>query len=69
MNEGEYKVMGLAAHGTPRLREEFSRLLRPHADGSFELGLAYFAHFTDVERGFGPKLEALLGPRRPPGRP
>ncbi len=69
VNEGEYKVMGLAAHGRPTFREAFSRLIALHADGSFELALPYFAHFTDAELGFGPKLEALLGPRRPPGRP
>jgi carbamoyltransferase len=69
VNEGEYKVMGLAAHGRPSLREAFARLIHLHADGSFELALPYFAHFTDAELGFGPKLEALLGPRRPPGKP
>ena len=69
VNEGEYKVMGLAAFGTPRFREEFERLVRRHEDGSFELGLRYFAHFTDTDLGFGPALEKLLGSRRPPGKP
>ncbi|PRQ10001.1 carbamoyltransferase family protein [Enhygromyxa salina] len=70
VNEGEYKVMGLAAWGRPGhagLRERFERLIRLHDDGSYELGLDYFAHMSDAELGFGPKLEALLGPRRPPG--
>jgi carbamoyltransferase len=69
VDEGEYKVMGLAAFGTPRFRAEFAELLKLGADASFELGLPYFAYMTDAELGFGPPLEALLGPRRAPGRP
>ena len=69
VNEGEYKVMGLSAFGKPRFRAEFARLFKQGADGSFELDLPYFAHHTDIELGFGRKLEALLGPRRAPGRP
>jgi carbamoyltransferase len=69
VNEGEYKVMGLAAHGTPRFDDEVARTLRLHDDGSFELDLRYFAHTHDAELGFSPALEALLGPRRAPGRP
>jgi carbamoyltransferase len=68
VNEGESKVMGLAAFGAPRLRDEFARLLQLQTDGTFTLGLAYFDEHTDTEIGFGPKLEALLGPRRAPER-
>jgi carbamoyltransferase len=69
VNEGEYKVMGLAAFGAPRFRQEFDKLITIHRDGSFELAMPYFAFHTDTEIGFGPKLDELLGPRRPPGRP
>jgi len=65
VNEGEYKVMGLAAHGQPHLRDELDKVIRLHDDGTFELKLSYFAHFADAELGFGPVLEQLLGPRRP----
>lgn len=68
VNEGEYKVMGLAAFGTPKYREAFSKLLRVR-DGGFELGLEYFDAHTNTEVGFSTKLEALLGPRRMPGTP
>lgn len=67
VNEGEYKVMGLAAFGRDRYRDKFDKLIRLQADGSYELGLDYFAHMSDAELGFGPALEQLLGPRRPPG--
>jgi carbamoyltransferase len=69
VNEGEYKVMGLAAFGAPRFRDEFRRFVRLGDDGSVELDLDFFAFTTDTEVGFGPRLEALLGPRRDPERP
>jgi carbamoyltransferase len=69
VNEGEYKVMGLAAYGRPRLRDAFAKLIQLHADGTFTLGLPYFAYLADAELGFGPQMERLLGPRRPPHRP
>ena len=69
VNEGEYKVMGLAAWGRPRFRDLFTKIIRLHPDGAYELELACFAHMSDAELGFGPALERLLGPRRPPGKP
>lgn len=68
VNEGEYKVMGLAAFGKPRFKEEFAKLLLLHGDGSFELGMPYFAFHTDSDIAFGPKMESLLGPRRSRGK-
>lgn len=67
VNEGEQKVMGLAAFGRPTRVGELERVLRvDHARGRFALARAYFAdHADDV--GFSPALETLLGARRPPG--
>jgi carbamoyltransferase len=69
VNEGEYKVMGLAAFGQPRFVEALARVIQLAEDGSFALHLPFFAHMSDAELGFGPALDALLGPRRPPARP
>lgn len=69
VNEGEYKVMGLAAFGQPRFREAFAKLITLETDGSFTLGLDYFDGHAGTEVGFSEELEALLGPRRPPGQP
>lgn len=69
INEGEYKVMGLAGYGTPRFEEALRRVIHLDDDGGFTLTPAYFGHFADPDLGFGPALERLLGPRRPPGRP
>ena len=69
VNEGEYKVMGLAAFGRPRYRDAFERLLKCQPDGAFALDLSYFAFHTDTDIAFSGKLETLLGPRRPFAKP
>src|SRR5207245_9258609 len=46
VNSGEYKVMGLAAYGTPRHVDLiFDKLVRRKDDGSFKLDLDYF-HYS-----------------------
>lgn len=69
VNEGEYKVMGLAAYGAPRFEDALRQVIQLEADGSFTLALRYFGYLADPDLGFGPALEALLGPRRTPYRP
>ncbi len=66
VNDGEYKVMGLAAYGAPTRRDAMAKLLRVAPDGSYELGLDYFDRFTRTELGYGKKLVDLLGPARSP---
>jgi carbamoyltransferase len=77
----EYKVMGLAPYGSPKLTEPMEKILRVLPNGRFKLDLKYFTHhreansyqwvggepkFNDL---FSPELEALLGPRRRPDEP
>lgn len=69
VNEGEYKVMGLAAYGTPRFVSEMETLLQRLEDGSFRLNARAFRDHLDLERAFGPRFEALLGPARDPRTP
>ncbi len=69
VNEGEYKVMGLAAYGKATYRDAFAKLVRLEGDGEFTLDASYFGNFASDEVGFGPNLEALLGPARQPGKP
>jgi carbamoyltransferase len=68
VNDGEYKVMGLAAYGEPRYREKFASLFTLNDDASFELSLPYFAYDTASDVGFSPRMEELLGPRRAVGK-
>ena len=39
VNEGEYKVMGMAPFGTPRYTDKVHKLINLHSDGSFDLNM------------------------------
>lgn len=69
VNDGEYKIMGLGAFGTPRYREEVARLVRRSADGSFELDLDYFRFHRSPTDAWTPAFEALFGAPRAPDAP
>ena len=64
VNEGEYKVMGMAPFGTPRYVDKVYKLIHPSSDGSFELDMDYFSFHHSAERTFNGKFEALFGPPR-----
>ena len=64
VNEGEYKVMGLASYGQPTWLDEMRRLLRPTGDGAFMLDMDYFDFQGRVESGFSDRFVDLFGPPR-----
>jgi carbamoyltransferase len=66
VNEGEYKVMGMAPFGTPRYVDQVRKLVRIHDDGSFELDLDYFSFHYSPDRTFSNKFESLFGAPRDP---
>jgi carbamoyltransferase len=66
VNEGEYKVMGMAPFGSPRYVDEVRKLLRVDADGSFELDMDYFTFHRSTTQTFSPKFVTLFGPPRDP---
>jgi carbamoyltransferase len=61
VNEGEYKVMGMAPYGEPRFVEELGRVLRTYEDGSFWLDLDYFSFHYSARKAYTDRLPALLG--------
>jgi carbamoyltransferase len=66
VNEGEYKVMGMAPYGEPKYVDEVKRLIDWKDDGSFHLDMRYFTFQHSLDRTFGPKFEELFGtPRKP----
>jgi carbamoyltransferase len=69
VNDGEYKVMGLASYGRPRFEEEVRAVLRPTADGAFALDLGWFDFHASGRRAWSPRLEEALGPAHPPDEP
>jgi carbamoyltransferase len=69
VNEGEYKVMGMAPYGAPRFVDEVRQLVRVEEDGSFALDLDYFSFHYSATKTFTPKFERLFGAPRTPGVP
>jgi carbamoyltransferase len=66
VNEGEYKVMGLASYGAPRFEESVRKLLRRTADGAFALDMRYFDYHTTGKRSYSSKFLDEFGPPREP---
>jgi carbamoyltransferase len=64
INEGEYKVMGLAAYGRPSMVDQVREVLRRTPDGAFALDLDYFEFHTSVARSFSRRFVDLFGPPR-----
>lgn len=69
VNEGEYKVMGMAPYGTPRYLDEVWRLVRQVEHGGFQLAMDYFSYHYSTSRSFTRKFEQLFGPARDPDSP
>jgi carbamoyltransferase len=77
----EYKVMGLAPYGEPKLLPQMRRIVKLQGDGSFRLALEYFRHHREriayEWQGGSPsvgtlhsaELTELLGPARRPEEP
>ena len=66
VNEGEYKVMGMAPFGEPRHTDKVYKLIRLGSDGSFELDMDYFSFHCSADKTFSAKFEDLFGPSRDP---
>ena len=66
VNEGEYKVMGMAPYGTPRYLDKVYKLFDLHADGSFALNLDYFSFQYSATETFNRRFLNLFGERRAP---
>lgn len=66
VNEGEYKVMGMAPFGTPRYVDKVYKLIHLGRDGSFELNMDYFCFHRSTEKTFDGKFVALFGTPRDP---
>ena len=61
VNEGEYKVMGMAPYGEPRFVDRLEQVLSLYDDGSFWLDMSYFTFHHSSRRAYSDKLVELLG--------
>ena len=67
VNNGEYKVMGMAPYGQPRYIDEVYKLINVDSQtGAYQLNLDYFDYHHSVERSYSDKFLRLFGPARPP---
>jgi carbamoyltransferase len=66
VNEGEYKVMGMAPYGQPRYVDKVWKVVRQDTDGSFSLDMDYFCFHHSTDRTFNDRFIQLFGEPRSP---
>jgi carbamoyltransferase len=66
VNNGEYKVMGMAPYGEPRYVDKIEKLFRQDADGSFRLNMDYFSFHHSTQHTYNAKFVELFGAPREP---
>ena len=64
VNEGEYKVMGMAPYGTPRFVDEIWKVVKQNDDGAYWLDPSYFSFHHSTNRSFTNKFVKLFGEPR-----
>ena len=64
VNEGEYKVMGMAPYGQPTRVEDVYKLFEVSGDGSFRLNMEYFSFHHSTSKTFNGKFTNLFGEPR-----
>lgn len=66
VNEGEYKVMGMAPYGEPRYVDKVHKLIHLDRDGSFWLDMDYFCFHHSSTQTYNQKFLDLFGEPRDP---
>src|SRR4029453_18370800 len=69
VNEGGYKVMGMAPFGAPRHVDRVWKLIRAADDGGFGLEMSYFEFHRSTERTYSDRFVELFGAPRDPAAP
>ncbi len=64
VNEGEYKVMGMAPYGQPRYADKVRKLIHQNPDASFSLDMDYFSFHHSTQRTFNDRFTQLFGESR-----
>lgn len=64
VNNGEYKVMGMAPYGRPNRLDDVYKLIEVDANGSFRLNMDYFTFHKSTSRTFSDKFINLFGEPR-----
>jgi carbamoyltransferase len=64
VNNGEYKVMGMAPYGRPTRLDDIYKLADVGNDGSLRLNMAYFDYHRSTTRMYSDNFIKLFGPPR-----
>jgi carbamoyltransferase len=64
VNNGEYKVMGMAPYGDPNRVDDVYKLIEVGEDGSFRLDMSYFSFHHSTTSSFSQKFVDLFGEPR-----
>jgi carbamoyltransferase len=67
VNNGEYKVMGMAPYGTPRFVDRVRKVLRLREDGSFDIDPKLVSYHWSATDSYTRAFEELFGKPRFPG--
>ncbi len=65
VNDGEYKVMGMAPYGSPKYLDDVRKLATLFPDGSFKLKMEYFSFHKSADKSYSKKFTKLFGKSRP----
>lgn len=60
VNDGEYKLMGMAGYGKPIHINRVKKLYKQYSDGSIELNLEYFVFHLSPQKMYTNKFQALF---------
>ena len=66
VNEGEYKVMGMAPYGKPIYTDKVWQVVNQYDDGSIWLDPSYFSFHKSTSRSYTNKFSKLFGSPRDP---
>lgn len=64
VNNGEYKVMGMAPYGEPRYVDKIDKLFQVRDDGSFWVNMDYFSYHYSPSQTFNHRFVDLFGEPR-----
>jgi carbamoyltransferase len=67
VNEGEYKVMGMAPYGSPKYVDKVWKLIQLEAGGAFRLNMEYFSFHHSTRHTYSRRFVELFGEPREPG--
>ncbi|OGY27618.1 MAG: hypothetical protein A2802_01285 [Candidatus Woykebacteria bacterium RIFCSPHIGHO2_01_FULL_43_29] len=64
VNDGEYKVMGMAPYGTPKYADKVYQLMKVNSDGSIKLNMKYFRFHNSPDQNVTSNFTELFGEPR-----